>query len=331
MPPVDKEFLNASAQEKIAYLSSVDPEFKSASPQEQMAYIRHVTGDMQPAGSSSVEVKPNPPGFLKSFGSDLVNAAKGAIDPKNLLLNAATLGMGSTFQTLANAPETLKHYGEQKKAGYSLPYRMLTPVAEGMGANVRGMEQSAKEGDMGGVLGHAATPLAELGAAEVGAHVLPAIRGAKPLGHPDNPGPMAKLPMRVPASVLREESMGHGAPAYRDATLNKRNIPEFAGEGEDAPSQTLSPLGTARPRGRMGPPLRPNVFASPEDAQIYDAQMSRLGAEAKDAGMYSAARGAVRRIPDYQERIGSKLRPFGPPEDLMEESTPPVRRKVENE
>ena len=45
---------------------------------------------------------------------------------------------------------------ERKKAGYSTPYRALAPVAESVGVNVEGMEDAARKGDPGAVLGHAA-------------------------------------------------------------------------------------------------------------------------------------------------------------------------------
>lgn len=165
------------------------------------------------------------------------------------------------------------------------------------------------------------------------------------------------------------------APVERDATLNRRNVPEYAGE-EEPPSpmpkfgaaktppshlgeawsgertglpyqpnprfeprpavappipsrpglmlgpgegaiegevmpKTSKPVDlNARARGKMAPPLRPLV-GSPEDWQTYDQQMSVLKPEARDAGMFSAARGAVNRTPDYQVRIGKTLRNFG--------------------
>jgi outer membrane lipoprotein SlyB len=52
----------------------------------------------------------------------------------------------------------------RKEAGYSKPYRALAPIAEGLGVNASGMEESARQGDVGGVLGHAAAPLAVMGA-----------------------------------------------------------------------------------------------------------------------------------------------------------------------
>ncbi len=159
------------------------------------------------------------------------------------------------------------------------------------------------------------------------------------IGTPENPGPMAKLPMRVPREVLNEEAeaqaASRGAETNRDATLVKANIPPYAGEGpmEESPitsESQLSQYGAPRPRGRMGPPMRP-VVGTPEDWQTFDNQMGIIKPEAQTSGMYHAARGAVGRIPDLQERIGGKLRPFGRPVDLQEDVVPPPRKVSSDE
>lgn len=54
--------------------------------------------------------------------------------------------------------------------GRGLAYRATVPLAESVGVNVPGMEQSAAEGSQGGVLGHAVAPLAALAAGEAVAH-----------------------------------------------------------------------------------------------------------------------------------------------------------------
>ena len=63
----------------------------------------------------------------------------------------------------------------RKAAGYSLPYRIGAPIAQAAGANVPGMEKSAAEGDVGGVLGHAAAPMATILGGEALAHGAPAV------------------------------------------------------------------------------------------------------------------------------------------------------------
>lgn len=69
----------------------------------------------------------------------------------------------------------------RKAAGYSNAYRAIAPLAESVGANVSGMEQSAKEGDPEGVLGHAAavpTVMAATAGLAKGAEAMPAAADA---------------------------------------------------------------------------------------------------------------------------------------------------------
>src|SRR6185312_9614620 len=55
----------------------------------------------------------------------------------------------------------------EQAAGYSKPYMAAAGVAQGLGVNVPGMEQSAAEGDQAGVLGHAAAVPALMAGAEL--------------------------------------------------------------------------------------------------------------------------------------------------------------------
>lgn len=87
----------------------------------------------------------------KALGSDLWNMAKSA----PAAVASMVPGVGE-YKLAKDIPAIQQHYQQQKQAGYSLPYRALTPVAENLGVNVSGMEQSAAEGDIGGVAGHAA-------------------------------------------------------------------------------------------------------------------------------------------------------------------------------
>lgn len=73
----------------------------------------------------------------------------------------------------AAAAESHQQDQDRKAAGYSPLYRAAAPVAQAVGVNVPGMEDAAKKGSVGGVLGHAAAPLAMLGAGEVLGHALP--------------------------------------------------------------------------------------------------------------------------------------------------------------
>ncbi len=115
-------------------------------------------------------------GFFRALGQDALGAVKGlpyaAFPP--------ALGVRRAIDEYQSERATGKSVEGQedaarKAAGYSLPYRAVAPVAEGLGVNVTGMERSAAQGDTAGVLGHTALPLA--------AAVSPLAEGAvKPLG-----------------------------------------------------------------------------------------------------------------------------------------------------
>jgi hypothetical protein len=62
---------------------------------------------------------------------------------------------------------------DERLAGYSLPYRATAGAASALGMNVEGTEQAAKEGSVGGVIGHAATPLVQLAAGELLGRAIP--------------------------------------------------------------------------------------------------------------------------------------------------------------
>jgi hypothetical protein len=114
------------------------------------------------------------PGFWARAAEDL----KGLLHPSGF---SPYPGMDQEAKSQAAAQS-----GEQdqarKAAGYSVPYRALAPVAQSVGVNVPGMEQSAAEGDVGGVLGHAAAPIAAMAATEAIKQVGPVAKRTALLG-----------------------------------------------------------------------------------------------------------------------------------------------------
>ena len=178
----DQDFLKATPAEQIKYLSQTDADFAKAHPDEQAAYLAHITN--QP-----MQEKPKAePGTLSKIGSMVANRAGIPATPEDVSEAGSALGsdLGGMVKSIPSmiwktsapgmAVEGMKkgvtgmralrsgqqtpeqqHEEEQKKAGYGTMYRKLaTPLAEGIGVNVSGMEQSAKEGSPGGVMGHAA-------------------------------------------------------------------------------------------------------------------------------------------------------------------------------
>ena len=108
-------------------------------------------------------------GFWKAVGDDLQGMAKGlattAVNglPGNELLPDSirkAAGIGPSRDIIGQGEQMRTDWERRKAAGYSAPYRVTAPVAEAVGANVTGMEDAAAQGDVAGVAGHAAVPLA---------------------------------------------------------------------------------------------------------------------------------------------------------------------------
>lgn len=117
---------------------------------------------------------PDHAGFFSSLGSDLWGIVKGATDPKTAATNALTLGIPvkQTVEAISNAPQ---RYQEQSAAGRSMAYKATAPIAEMTGANVRGMEQSADQGDIAGVAGHASAVPVAMAATAAAAKGIPTV------------------------------------------------------------------------------------------------------------------------------------------------------------
>jgi len=121
------------------------------------------------------------PGAWQAIMEDSLGIARGLAPILGGPPALAARGIGTALDELKSYRETGKtpqqlQSEQQKQAGYGPAYRYLaTPAATGIGANVAGSEQSAAQGDIGGVLGHMVVPLAGAVAPMVGAEVL---RGA---------------------------------------------------------------------------------------------------------------------------------------------------------
>lgn len=119
------------------------------------------TQDAVKAGASIVPIKEQEtqhPGFWANIADDM----KGMLHPAGF---SPYPGMDQDAKT-ATAAQAGQQDQARATAGYSGAYRALAPVAQAVGVNVPGMEQSAQQGDTAGVLGHAAAPLAAMATAE---------------------------------------------------------------------------------------------------------------------------------------------------------------------
>jgi hypothetical protein len=210
------------------------------------------------------EAQPAPqPGFWSSLGSDLKGMVPHQANPygdqplPGRAAAAAQAGEQSDKElTMQNAV--------RKAAGYSLPYRALAPVAEGLGANVQGMEQSARQGDPGGVLGHAAAVPLTMAATEGVAHGLPFLKNALP------------SKTRAGANFQTVMSAAKDVPVDTTAPGNTAlQIKDFAGRGGRQPKVVTDFI-----RRATDPTKGPITY---EEARDFASNASQLSAEEKNA------------------------------------------------
>lgn len=107
-------------------------------------------------------------GFWSAIGKDLAGIPKGLAATVAEPFRKASIGplaRGQEFQ--AQQQQMGEDAARRKAEGYGLLYRTAAPIGENLvGVNAKGMEQSAKEGDVGGVMGHAAAVPAVMAATE---------------------------------------------------------------------------------------------------------------------------------------------------------------------
>lgn len=109
------------------------------------------------------------PGFWHELSADVTGIARGAASLPSVIANPAS---ALTAGAQAGIDDMMR-----QQEGRGLTYRVAAPVAQNLtGTNVRGMEESANQGDVGGVLGHAAAVPTVMAAGELagaGARALP--------------------------------------------------------------------------------------------------------------------------------------------------------------
>ena len=163
-------------------VSVTDPNGKPGTvPADRVQDAVRAGGKIVPYGEQETQH----PGFWATAAEDL----KGLLHPGGF---SPYPGMDQDAKSAA-ATQHAEEDQSRKAAGYSLPYRVGAPFAQAVGANVPGMEKSAAEGDVGGVLGHAAAPVGTILAGEAVAH------GAPPVIDWLRESPTASAPVRLAA------------------------------------------------------------------------------------------------------------------------------------
>jgi hypothetical protein len=195
--------------------------------------------DAVKAGATIVPIKDQEtqhPGFWAKAADDL----KGLLHPSGF---SPYPGMGQDEKAAA-AGQSFEQDQARQKAGYSAPYRALAPVAQSVGVNVPGMEESAAEGDVGGVLGHAAAPAAMLGAGEA-------------IGH--GAGPVSEVAGRVVPKAVRTAAHATNAVLGDLPGAAGAAIGGYIGHATGIPEGTLSGVIIGRELGKVAGKALPTM------------------------------------------------------------------------
>lgn len=204
------------------------------------------------AGASIVPLKDQEnqhPGFWHTLWSDLSNIKPSGVSPYP--------GMDQEAKSAA-ATQAAQQDQSRQAAGYSAPYRALAPVAQAVGVNVPGMEQSAAQGDQAGVLGHAAAAAAPVAAAEIlhqgGAVVPEQLRTAAGAAATSIPPAVTAALKKLPVSMVQRipylgdvltDVYKAGSQAYQEAKAPSIATPSAI--GPTTPAAEVLPL--RAPRG----------------------------------------------------------------------------------
>lgn len=149
-------------QFKAAVDSGGKPAVRFQAPDGKTRYVpASMTADAVKAGGKMLPIEQQDvqhPGFWQALASDL----SGLIHPSGF---NPYPGMGQDEKATA-AGQAYEQDQQRAQEGRSLAYRAAVPFGQSVGLNVPGMEESARAGDVSGVMGHAAAVPTMLAAGE---------------------------------------------------------------------------------------------------------------------------------------------------------------------
>lgn len=150
-------------QMKAAMAAGGKPSVRFQAPDGTIRFVpADRTQDAVKAGGKMLPIEQQDiqhPGFWKGLGSDLwgmVKSAPAMFETPGVNPGTGELTTGAAGRSQENVAAMAQADAERKARGESLPYRAAATAAQATGTNVPAMEQAAREGDVGGVLGHAA-------------------------------------------------------------------------------------------------------------------------------------------------------------------------------
>jgi hypothetical protein len=195
-----------SNAEFAAKIKAKYPQYKSVPDNELTAKI--VAKHPEYKSSLKEFTAPNTPkkeGFASALGSDIAGMAKGVVGSFGDALNP----VASSYKLAQQVQGMVEHDTARKDDGRSGAYRVAAGAGELLGVNSSGMEDAAKKGDVGGILGHAAAVPVVTAASEGLARGVPgavdALKNASERGLP--PAITKAATQKVVQDILHERGL----------------------------------------------------------------------------------------------------------------------------
>jgi hypothetical protein len=204
------------------------------------------TADAVKAGMKVVPIEDQPiqhSGFWSALGEDLGGMLKGIAPPTT---KEGLLAKAKMFKEAITGPdprETVQSVIDRANAGYGPAYSALAPTGEQLGVNVKGMEQSAQQGEVGGVMGHAAAVPTALAGTLAGTELL----GRLPIGRITKAagGAIKGAAKEVPIVSPIARGAIRGAAKSWQASAPTEAAPPFQNPGAPYPTATSEQLNPA--------------------------------------------------------------------------------------
>lgn len=273
----DPGFINASAQDKIAYLSAHDADFAKASPKDKAGYLNHILGYDKP---TDIEKAGATPGRLEAGNQVAAKILSGVGLPTSL---SDFPRWGSHLFGIA--PDSKPFWDSFTQAASNPTQRSLVNAVPFIGPS------AVAAADEPTLLGKAASLTGTLTGATLGGELRPGYKAAKAELADAVRTPTNELSPKV--NALSRIGTLAGGPQLADAFLPKRpEPPNFRGGAYEPPVEpvlgpdtpTRSQFSLSRKIATEANPPAPPELGSPENPGFYAKLPTRMPKPSASAG-----------------------------------------------
>lgn len=278
---------------------------KFQAPDQSIRYVpANRTQDAVKAGGKIMPIEQQDvqhPGFWANLGSDLGGMAKG-------LWHAAVDPLTDTHEDLVRklheeqASEAALENSPEHQAHGAFYRNVTTPAAQAIGVNVPGMEESAAQGDVAGVAGHAAAVPVAMAATEGAMRGVPAVSAAVKEAAPIVK-PAAEFGAKV-ADVATFERASKIFKAYKNMRAQYGELAEPTTELQQASALSQPATTAPEPAAALqqvplaqGEALKNRLLNLPDQTSALDRLRNQEIPPAQP--QYPAERPSVERLADY--------------------------------